>query len=185
MSETNHHRRSIRLKGFDYSQAGAYFVTVVTQNRLCVFGEIQNEMMILNDIGKMIENCWLDLPNRFPTIDVDEYVIMPNHFHGIIIITDQPVGSTLVVDQTGVGTSPTPTVGDIIGAFKSITTHEYIIGVKRSGWSPFDRRIWQRNFYEHIIRNDADLQRVREYIQYNPLKWNLDQENPQTHQSQG
>ena len=149
----------------------------------------------MNEIGEMVEGCWLDLSRHYPMIDLDEFIIMPNHIHGIIIITDEPVrpsvvvdqpeagvGATLVVDQSGAGTRPAPTnptLGDMMMAFKSITTHEYIIGVKQSGWPPFEKRIWQRNYYEHIIRSEEELLRVRDYINGNPLRWDLDEENLQ------
>ena len=187
MPTTIHHRRSIRLPEFDYSQSGAYFITIVTQNRRSLFGDIKDDELKLNEIGEMIKGCWLNLLGRFPMVTMDEFIVMPNHFHGIIIMTDGMVGSTLVVDPTGVGTSPTPTptrtpsptLGDIIMAFKSITTNEYIRGVKQSGWPAFNQRVWQRNYYEHIIRNDMDFQRVRDYICSNPLRWGSDEENPQ------
>ncbi len=232
-----HHRRSIRLRGYDYSQPGAYFITIVTQGWLCLFGDVADGVMVQSTAGQMIESAWLDLPSRFRHIELEAYVVMPNHLHGIIIIheTDpHPVGATLVVahehvvapenavaadnaqcsrtnDQphgsaragtspapTGghtvttdtragarAGTSPAPTggqnptVGAIVGAFKSITTMEYIRGVNLQLYPPFDRRLWQRNYYEHIIRNEHALRRIREYIWTNPLRWALDRENAQ------
>ena len=182
-----HHRRSIRLKEYDYSQAGAYYVTIDVQNRECLFGEIVNYEMILNEAGKMIIEQWNALLERFPSIELDVYQAMPNHFHGIIIVI-APVGATLVVapvldiSQQGAGTSPAPTkkptLGDIIGAFKSITTHEYILGVDNKNWLQFYKRLWQRNYYEHVIRDEADLNRIRDYIQSNPANWDEDEENP-------
>ena len=182
-----HHRRSIRLKEYDYSQAGAYYVTIDVQNRECLFGEIVNYEMILNEAGKMVNEQWNALLERFPSIELDVYQAMPNHFHGIIIVI-APVGTTLVVapvldiSQQGAGTSPAPTkkptLGDIIGAFKSITTHEYILGVDNKNWLQFYKRLWQRNYYEHVIRDEADLNRIRDYIQSNPANWDEDEENP-------
>ncbi len=197
MPSSIRNRHTIRLPGYDYTQPGAYFVTIVTQDRINRFGEIQNGNMVINKIGCIIQTCWLDLPHRFPGIELDEYVIMPNHFHGIIFITENMAGAmdTPVsrrgspcgcpapgqTDQ-GVGTSPTPTkqinLGDIVGAFKSITTDQYIAGVHQSGWPPFHRRLWQRNYYEHIVRNEAEWQKIRQYIRNNPLQWELDIENP-------
>jgi len=142
----NFHRRSIRLKGYDYSQNGAYFITICNQNRECLFGEIIGQKMILNDVGKMIDYQWNELQNKFNNIQLDEYIVMPNHFHGIII-------------------------GKIIGAFKSITTHEYIKGVKKYNWPSFNNAIWQRNYYEHIIRHEESLNKIREYIINNPMNW--------------
>ena len=160
-----HHRRSIRLKEYDYSQVGAYFITIVTQDRACLFGEIMDGKMHLNDVGYMVHQEWTNLPNRFPNIDLDAFVIMPNHIHGIIVITGAiPVGAGLVPalpsapNEEGVTisgasgatratTRVAPTAGGTVGAFKSITTVRYTHGVKHYG------RLWQRNYYEHIIRN--------------------------------
>jgi len=257
-----HHRRSIRLKGYDYTQAGVYFVTICTQARECLFGDVVNDQMRLNDAGQMVESAWLDLPQRFPNVELDEFVIMPNHMHGIILIavgaglvpapngattatidrattrvaptTTPDVGAGLVpaLDEATTGrattrvaptttpdagaglvpaldeattdrattrvapTSPpnvgaglvpalgattrvAPTrLGDIVGAYKSITTHEYIVGVRERGWPPFEGKVWQRNYYEHIVRNERELDAIRPYIRNNPLQWALDRDNP-------
>jgi REP element-mobilizing transposase RayT len=168
-----HHRRSIRLKGYDYSQAGAYFITLCTQDRACLFGKVVNGEMRLNDAGRMVLAEWNRLPERFPQVVLDAFVVMPNHVHGILVITDPAptvgatVGATLVV---------APTVGNIIGAFKSRVTVEYIRGVKTSGWPPFRGRLWQRNYYEHIIRNERALNAIRQYIMENPRRWHRDRE---------
>jgi REP element-mobilizing transposase RayT len=186
-----HHRRSIRLKGYDYSQAGLYFITICTQNRECLFGHITNGEMILNDAGKMVETEWLNLKTRFPNIELHEYVVMPNHFHGILeivgaaLVAAQSAQSALVAAQSAQsqtekdkgqpqGIAPTKTVGDMMDAFKSITTVEYIRGVKNSGWQPFDGKLWQRNYYEHIIRNEKSYETISEYILNNPAKWQDD-----------
>jgi putative transposase len=151
--------------------------------------------MILNDPGRMVETEWLALKNRFPNIELHEHVVMPNHFHGIIEIKTKnynvaTVGAPLVGALDGVDTtigiiSPNgqpqgiaPTVGDMIDAFKSIITVKYIHGVKKNGWKTFDHKLWQRNYWEHIIRNDDSLNRIAGYISNNPLKWNNDQLNP-------
>ena len=183
-------RKSIRLKGYDYSKAGLYFITICTQNRACLFGNIVNGEMILNDAGEMIETEWLNLKNRFPNIELHEYVTMPNHFHGILEITvGTTVGAPLVVapnemvapnDDYGQpqGIAPTDkTVGEMIGAFESITTNEYIRGVKTGIYPPFDKRIWQRNYWEHIVRNENEYNRISEYIINNPQKWQNDKLN--------
>ncbi|QMW02895.1 transposase [Spirosoma foliorum] len=194
-----HHRRSIRLKGYDYSQAGLYFITICCQDRACLLGEIKNGELQLNDAGKMVEAQWLVLPTRFTHIDLHEFVVMPNHFHGILQITD--VGAPLVVAQKheegnaedmegqpqGIAptiaptiasaSTPTPerkTVGDMMDAFKSITTVEYIRGVKGMGWMPFNGKVWQRNYYEHIIRNEEAYQNISGYIRDNPSRWDND-----------
>ncbi len=187
-----HRRRSIRLKGYDYSQAGAYFVTIVTQGRECRFGEIINGAMQPNEAGQIVETAWTSLPQRFPNIELDACVIMPNHLHGIVV-----VGATLVAAQDASGanyraginpaptndsirakTNPAPTLGHVVGAFKSITTHAYIQGVYDCGWSPFDKRVWQRNYYEHIIRSEIELNAIRKYIVDNPARWEQDRDNP-------
>jgi REP element-mobilizing transposase RayT len=173
-----HHRRSIRLKDYDYSQAGAYYVTINVQNRECLFGEIVDYEMILNDAGKMIEAQWLALLERFPNIELDVYQVMPNHAHGIIVIVEPEFGV-----ESRAGTSPalrwaTSTLGEIVGAFKSITTHEYVQGVDNKNWRQFYKRLWQRNYYEHVVRDEADLNRIRDYIQSNPANWDEDEENP-------
>lgn len=164
-----HHRRSIRLKGYDYSQAGAYFVTIDVQNGECLFGEIVNGEMILNEAGKMIDEQWNALRERFPNADLDVYQIMPDHFHGIIVILGMPVMALPDVEEAAL--RKLPTLGDMIGAFKSITTHEYILGVGNKNWPRFSKRLWQRNYYEHIIRDEKDLDRIRNYIQANPANW--------------
>ena len=138
--------------------------------------------MILNDAGKMIDCKWNGLAGRFKNIQLDKYIVMPNHFHGIIVI----VGATLVVAQnknvrtnTRAGTrpapTPLPTVGDMVGGFKSITSHEYANGVKQNHWKPFNGKLWQRNYYEQIVRDETLLQRIREYIANNPCQWPHDE----------
>jgi len=180
-----HHRRSIRLRGYDYAQAGAYFITIVAQGRECLLGQVVNDEMQLNDAGRMIWDEWQALAHRFPAVELDQFVVMPNHVHGIVRI----VGASLVDAHDGMTTTEgattrrattrvAPTLGDIVGAFKSITTNEYIRGVKTLGWQSFPGRLWQRNYYEHIIRDDASLNRIRRYIVDNPAQWPNDDENP-------
>lgn len=203
-----HHRRSTRIQGYDYTRPGGYFVTIVTQGRACLFGEVVGGEVVLNEAGKMVSAAWAALPERFPHVELGIFVVMPNHFHGILLFHDNPVGATLVVapDLTTIPDPPTlppnegkdvgrdlplgaamksgaamkaaPTLGRVVGAFKSITTHEYIGGVHRSGWMPFDQRLWQRNYYEHILRNAEDANRVHRYIHSNPAAWTEDRENP-------
>src|SRR5713226_6639947 len=156
-TNTEHYRRSIRLQGYDYSQVGAYFVTVCVQNRKCLLGDILKDEMRLNDAGRMVERWWVELGNKFPSFELDEYVVMPNHFHGIIII----VGADLCV-------RPIP---EIVQWFKTMTTNEYIRSVKSLGWIPFNARLWQRNYYERVIRNEEEMCRIRQYIADNPAQW--------------
>ena len=176
-----HSRRSIRLKGYDYSQAGAYFVTICTQNQECFFGEIVDGNMVLNDAGRMVQTVWDELPQYYPGVDVDMFQIMPNHIHGIVVfIGDVGAGPRARPDDIGQpqGVAPTMSLPDIAHRFKSFTTKSYIDGVKQKNWPKFPGKLWQRNYYEHIIRNENELNSIREYIYYNPLKWELDRENP-------
>ncbi len=167
-----HHRHSIRLHEFDYSLAGAYFVTICTHKRERLFGDIQDGNMKLNGIGQIIDNWWNKISTKYRDVRLDEYRIMPNHFHGIVWILDH-VGAPLVGAQiTRAGTRPAPTLGEIVGGFKSITTVEYIRSAVGNPW-----KLWQRNYYEHIIRNENELFAMRKYIIENPLKWRLDSEN--------
>ena len=224
------HRRSIRLRGYDYTQAGAYFVTIVIQDRACMFGEVVDGHMRLNDAGRMVANEWGALCSRFINIDLDAFIVMPNHIHGVIVIagtigpdgstagaslvgaqfttgaetTGATVGAALVGAQSPTGdivdivgaplvgaqstraigasratTRVAPTLGKIVGAFKSSTTVAYTRGFKTQGWSPFRGRLWQRNYFEHIVRNEESLHRIRQYIAGNPAHWTDDPENPQ------
>lgn len=164
-----HHRQSIRLRDFDYSQPGSYFVTIVTQDRNELFGEIIDGEMRLNNAGKMAERVWTDLPNRFAIIALDCYVVMPNHIHVLFQITNQP-GQPRGRAPTDAQPSET-TMGDIVGAYKSLTTDEYIHGVRDKNWSSFPGRLWQRNYYEHVVRDDDEMDRIRTYIADNPRHW--------------
>ncbi len=183
----SHRRRSLRLAGFDYGREGAYFVTVCTHNRASLFGEIVNGEMQLNDVGRMVATQWRSLSERFSSVQPDAFVVMPNHMHGIIALID--VGAALVAAQgmahrinpprrATTRVAPTKSLGTVIGAYKSLTTVEYARGVKMLGWSPFAGKLWQRNYYEHIIRNETALSRIRQYIKDNPARWAEDPENP-------
>jgi len=186
-----HHRRSIRLQGYDYSQPGIYFITLCTQNHECLFGEILNGEMRLNEFGKMTQQCWLEIPHHFPHVKLDEFVIMPDHIHGIIILNDivgaknfSPQPSNNFSPQPSNNFSPQPmstpqqnitpfrspskTIGSIIRGFK--------IGVTKGFRQNTDIYVvWQRNYYEHIIRNKVELNRMRQYIIDNPKKWKTDE----------
>jgi putative transposase len=250
-----HHRKSIRLRHYDYSRAGAYFVTVVTQNRKHLFGQIENGIMKPNEAGIIVEMIWHELPDRFPHVSLDAFVVMPNHVHGIIVINDETPSNDSVINAqsqnktpsnviVGVGLVPTPAhannktpldktrqindesgftsndttgaptrgaptitqtssiandtdtipqtlsianenaqkskrlpLGDVVGIFKSLTTHAYVMGVRENGWPPFDKRLWQRDYYEHIIRTDEALANIQAYIEANPQNWQKDTEN--------
>ena len=191
MAETNKYRRrsstpendpcrvSIRLSDYDYAQAGAYFVTICAQERRSLFGAVEDGTMRLNAAGKMAVKAWEDLPGRFPNLELDYFVMMPNHFHGILVLQDdEGKPDTGLSDRVSQGISKN-SLARIIQAYKSITTNEYITGVKKLGWAPFVGRIWQRNYWEHVVRNEKDLNSIREYIVNNPMKWELDEENPE------
>ena len=178
-----HHRKSIRLQGYDYSQGGAYFVTIITHQRDCLFGEIVNEEMKLNDFGKIADEYWSAIPQHFPFVELGAYVIMPNHVHGIIVINDThknnllpPIvgarhASPLLQKQLPPRGAPPRSLGTIMGSFKSAVT-------KRIGRKLNATGIWQRNYYEHIIRDEQDLKNKTDYIDANPMLWNDDDENP-------
>ncbi|MCK6509065.1 transposase [Myxococcota bacterium] len=238
-----HHRRSIRLKGYDYSRAGAYFVTLCTHDLACLFGDMVEGEMRLNDAGRMIQTVWDEIPMFYPGVDVDEFVIMPNHIHGIVVLVGQVQGhigqaqigqaqaqigqaqigqaqigqaqigqaqigqaqigqaqigqaqGQIGQAQIGQAQGPAPTISghigqaqigqaqgpaptlslsDVIHRFKTLTTKRYADGVKQSGWQPFFGRVWQRNYYEHIIRDEKSLARIRQYILDNPIGWAFD-----------
>ena len=170
-----HRRRSIRLDGYDYSQAGVYFISFVAQGRLCLFGKVEDGVMRLNDAGEMIRRVWDGVPDRFSTIAIDEFVVMPNHVHGVLFIR-QPAPATEATIGPAEGVDPS--LGDVVRAFKSVTTLEYGKGVRRLGWQRFEKRLWQRNYYERVVRNESELGAIREYIVKNPVNWALDRENP-------
>ncbi len=235
-----HRRRSIRLPDYDYTQPGAYFVTICAHNRECLFGDVVDGHIQLNDIGRMLWTEWHALPARFPGVRLDAFVVMPNHVHGILWLVgaplvgapgraptrgvptgpdpradaedSSPAGSAPTEpdcqadaeNESPVGTAPTkpdpraaaknrapargaPTepdsqadaLGNLVGAFKSITANRYLTGVQQSGWMVLPVRLWQRNYHEHIIRNEDDLRRIRAYIRTNPARWTDDPENPE------
>jgi len=151
--------RTLRLQNYDYSQNGLYFITICTNSKEAHFAEIVDSQLILNSAGKMIEDIWLKLYDRFDFIKLHNYIVMPNHFHGIIEITDN-TNSTHI--------------GNVIGVFKSLTTNRYIKGVHHNNWLSFEKRLWQKNYYEHIIRNEKSYLFISDYIATNPLKWEQD-----------
>jgi len=164
-----HHRRSIRLRDYDYSSAGAYFVTICAYKKECVFGDIIDGQMMLNSAGKSVYNSWQWLEEQYDHVELDQFIVMPNHLHGIICIND-------VCGRGGSRTAPTmkqKPLGRLIGAFKTVSTKQTNIICHASG-----NQLWQRNYYENIIRNEESLNRIRDYIQNNPIKWELDEYNP-------
>jgi REP element-mobilizing transposase RayT len=171
-----HNRRSIRLSGYDYARSGAYFVTVCIQNRSCLFGSIVNGEMKLNNAGRIAQEVWEELPARFPQVGIDGFIVMPNHIHGILMVgaqfiapSDSPFDVIKNPARSVIGRAPA--LGEIIRAYKAISTRKIRPTVKA------DFR-WQRNYYEHIVRNEESLNRIREYILNNPIQWDVDRENP-------
>ena len=181
-----HHRKSIRLQGYDYSQSGAYFVTIVSYQRDCLFGKIENGEMTLSGFGKIADECWRAIPEHFPHVELGAHIIMPNHIHGIIVITDdesafdvvdaQHVGATQWVAPTTIPNArpngpKRGSLGAIIGSYKMAVTRQ--IGREHNATG-----IWQRNYYERIIRNEREMDNIWRYIESNPTQWDDDDENP-------
>jgi putative transposase len=167
-------RKGLRLKNYDYSQAGYYFVTLCTEDKGHVLGTVVDGFMKLNNAGEMIKNWIEKLNDKYENVELDKFVIMPNHIHFIVIIVgaDPCVSPPDISDNTGAHMG-TP-LHTIIQWFKTMSTNEYIKGVKNDQYIFFDKRVWQRNYYEHVIRKDNELHEIREYIMNNPAKWELD-----------
>ncbi|MGB4773547.1 MAG: transposase [Daejeonella sp.] len=169
-------RKSIRLKGYDYSQAGAY-----CKNRECLFGEITNDKMILNDVGKIADECWLAIPQHFPNAVLHQYIIMPNHVHGIIQLIGDVVVAVENFQPLQQQTEPKRnefqkiiprSIGSIIRGYK-IGVTKFCRNEQPQNF-PSRQPVWQRNYYEHIIRNEQSYHTISDYIINNPLKWNKD-----------
>lgn len=151
-------RKSLRIPGYDYATPGSYFVTICANDRLSRFSTVSEAGLTLLAAGEMLEAVWHELPKRFPDVSTDAMILMPDHVHGILWIADH--------EGLGVRT----TLGKVIQTFKSLTTHHYIHGVRALGWPAFSGKLWQQNYYEHIIRSDVSLDRHREYIASNPAR---------------
>ena len=214
---------SIRLKGYDYSQPGAYFVTICSYNRIPIFGHVVDGEMHLNEYGKVVDEFWDNVALHFPNVEIDVSVVMPNHVHAVIVIKDTGEGtsplqknrptlgqkdagegtsplqknrSTLGQKDKGEGTSPLqgnrpvlgqrdkgegtsplqknkPTLGQIVAYYK----YQTIKLIKQMGVR-HDKPVWQKDYYDHIIRNEDDLNEVRQYVLYNSSKWEMDKNNP-------
>ena len=174
-----HHRRSIRLKEYDYTQPGGYFITIVTYQRDCLFGEIVNGEMRLNDLGKIAGECWHAIPDHFPNVELGAHAIMPNHVHGVLVINDLTSVDTFPSERRGPRyrapteqfQKPVPgSIPTIVRTFKAAVT-------RRIGREHNATGIWQRNYYEHVIRNHEEWDRIHRYIESNPSMWAEDQEN--------
>lgn len=168
-----HRRRSLRLKDYDYSQAGAYFVTVCVQNRECLFGEVVAGEMQLNNAGRMVVRCWQAIPDHFPHVALDVFVVMPNHVHGIIVLMGGRGTACRAPTNEQFGKPVPGSIPTVMRSFKSAAT-KHINELRHTAGVP----VWQRNYYEHIIRDENSMARIREYIINNPLQWALDRDNP-------
>ncbi len=177
-----HNRRSIRLQQNDYSQSGFYFITICTHNRFCWFGAIDNYAMRLNELGKIAVACWSAIPDHFCHLELDEFIVMPNHVHGILRVVNNddvacggtasraPMTTTMApIEQFGVPVSGS--IPTVIRSFKSAVTKRIHEISPLSGSS----LVWQRNYWEHLIRDETALQRIQEYIRSNPVHWTTDQ----------
>lgn len=153
-------RKVIRLQHYDYTQDGLYFITICIQDRLCLFGKIVDNQMYLNEAGDMIKAAYIELGSYFSSVKCLDYVIMPNHIHFIIQIENN-------INQS-------ISLFDVIQRFKSITNSNYIKNVKIKDWKPFNKKLWQRSYYEHIIRDEKDYLNIAEYIEFNPYNWQKD-----------
>ncbi len=179
-----HHRHSIRLKDYNYSQSGAYFVTICIRHHESILGKINDGKMSLYDAGQIVKSVWEELPNHYNNVELDTFVIMPNHVHGIIMLGDSPdAGAGLkpalnkkAYKPERAGLKPAPTkhgIPEIIRAFKTFSSRK-INQIRGTIGTPF----WQRNYYEHIIRDEQSLDDIRQYISGNPMCWADDEENP-------
>ncbi|MBI5635138.1 MAG: hypothetical protein HZA15_16845 [Nitrospirae bacterium] len=184
-----HHRQSIRLKEYDYCRSGAYFVTVCAWKKESILGEIENSEMLLNEYGRIVQEQRNTLPGHFENVTIDEFVVMPNHMHGIITLNScrgevssppEPNSKTITISIQGVDTPPVrkPALGQVVAYLKYQSAKKINI-IRDTPGMP----LWQRNYYEHIIRDERELHTIREYIRYNPLKWEEDDENPDSNSS--
>lgn len=179
MIHEKHNRRSIRLKGYDYSRAGSYFVTICTHNRECIFGDIVDGTMVLNSSGAIVQDYCKTTESHFADIRFAPFVIMPNHFHAIMTVgagSPRPIPAKSIDTggrEQGRGNPAPTTLGNVVGFLKYQTT-KHINGLRQTP----GQKIWQRNFYEHVIRNQNDYGRIHKYVEDNPSKWELDSLHP-------
>ena len=160
-------RKRLRLSGYDYSQTGAYFVTICTRDRTYLFGEVQDDAMRLSEAGQIVRETWGSLPERFPTVRLDAFVVMPNHVHGLLWLAFEPRIASLDAAENAV------TLSDVIRAFKSISAIQVNRMLGRTGVA-----VWQRSFHDRIVRSEQMLAFIRRYIHENPRRWAMDRYNP-------
>jgi len=182
---------------FDYSSYGAYFVTICVQDMLQLFASVVDEKLVLNPAGEMVQTVWEELPKFYPNIEIDYFFVMPNHFHGVVWILNggsasvgegpsalPSLGNSLAIGNSVTGGQPqgvVPTkhlsLPDVMHRFKTLTTTRYIKGVKSNNYQPFNKKLWQRSYYERVIRNETELNNIRQYIKDNPKNWLHDKYN--------
>ncbi|MEW5700830.1 MAG: transposase [Candidatus Zixiibacteriota bacterium] len=173
---TNHtlpHRRSVRIAGYDYTRAGAYFVTICTRDRACILGDVVDGTVHLNPLGCAARHEWMVIPTHHPQVVLDVFVVMPNHVHGIIILSHPSGTARRAPTEERFARPVAGSLPTIVRAFKSASTRSINLLRRTPGAA-----VWQRNYYEHVIRNEDELLRAREYIVNNPLRWSLDRDNP-------
>ena len=158
-------RKSPRIAHYDYSLPGTYFVTLCTYASQCLFGTVVDGEIQLSETGRIVNSCWLDIPRHFVTIELDLYVVMPNHLHGLL---------TIDASRDAASTDKRPNLNAMVGSFKSAATRKVNAAKGKPG-----AQLWQRAYYDHAVRTDQGLERIRKYIADNPLKWELDEENPE------
>ena len=164
-------RKLNRKPGYDYSSPGFYFITICVRNMSCIFGNVVNGCMNLNEYGKIVDETWMWLEKRYNYIHLDDYIIMPNHIHGIIIIENSNVGRGRDLSLQNVNYQKIKPLSQIIGAFKTISSKQ----IHNMGYNTF---LWQRSFYDNIIRNEYALYKIQKYIKNNPKKWDYDRNKP-------
>ena len=156
-----HHRRSIRYPGYDYSSEGAYFVTICVHDRASLLGGVQQGKALRSDAGDMVAVWWRKLEERFANVELDAWIVMPDHLHGVIVLHE----------GLGDPASNRRTLSRMVQWFKTMTTNAYIRGVDENQWEPFSGRLWQRSYFERIVRHEAELNAIRQYIEENPQRW--------------
>ena len=175
---TTRGRRSLRLRDNDYAQNGAYYVTLCIQRRAHLLGEIADGAIRLSDAGRMVHLAWETLPSHLPGVEMDSFIVMPDHLHGIIVLTGsgecrpciEPGPDNMIAGQEQICRHPL-SLGDVVARFKTWTMRQYATGVREYDWPLYMGRLWQRNYYDHIVRDEADLARIREYIATNVACW--------------
>jgi len=166
--QNEQHRKIIRIKDYDYSQTGYYFITICTHNQKHILGNIKDGKMILNEYAEKVDKVLNDIIFKIEDISLDIYVFMPNHIHLIIIIQNDNFEGTMVATQNKIG------IFEFVRDFKSLSTMIYIDGVKNGLYEPYDKMLWQRSYYDKVIRDNQTYEKIYEYIENNPLKWEID-----------